>query len=29
MQDDLGLYYYPVPNDKRTRVYVRSNAGSV
>ncbi len=29
MQDDLGLYYYPDPNDKRTRVYVRSQGGSV
>ncbi|WP_353120657.1 hypothetical protein [Nitratidesulfovibrio sp.] len=29
MQDDLGLYYYPDPNDKRTRVYVRAHGGSV
>lgn len=29
MQDDLGLYYYPDPNDKRTRVYVRAQGGSV
>lgn len=25
MEDKRGLYYYPVPDNKRVRVYVREN----
>lgn len=29
MKDDNGLYYYPDPADRQTRVYVRENAGGI
>ncbi len=29
MQDARGLYYYPVPRDKKERMYVRERAGNV
>lgn len=27
MQDERGLYYYPDPNNRRARVYVRQGKG--
>jgi hypothetical protein len=29
MKDDQGLYYYPAPQNKRIRMYVRQRFGSV
>ncbi len=29
MQDARGLYYYPVPGNKKERMYVRERAGNV
>jgi hypothetical protein len=29
MRDDKGLYYYPDPSDRNTRVYVRGGAGGI
>lgn len=29
MQDKHGVYYYPLPEDKRLRMYVRVNDGIV
>ncbi len=29
MQDDRGCYYYPFPQDKKIRMYVRKVAGQV
>ncbi|MDY6952246.1 MAG: hypothetical protein SWE60_12090 [Thermodesulfobacteriota bacterium] len=29
MKDDRGLYYYPFPQNKRVRMYVREAEGSV
>ncbi len=29
MKDEKGLYYYPDPSNKQTRVYVRNGAQSV
>jgi len=29
MKDTNGLYYYPAPNEKRVRMYVRQGAGQV
>lgn len=29
MQDDRGCYYYPFPNDKKIRMYVRKEAGQI
>ncbi|MEZ0575762.1 hypothetical protein [Halodesulfovibrio aestuarii] len=29
MKDQLGHYYHPAPNDKKTRVYVRRNADDI
>lgn len=29
MKDDRGLYYYPFPQNKRVRMYVRENAEGV
>lgn len=29
MKDERGVYYYPNPNLKTTRMYVRKNAGGV
>lgn len=29
MQDDLGLYYYPDPSNKKTRVYTRAANTSI
>ena len=29
MKDELGLYYYPFPDNKRVRMYVRQGSDSV
>lgn len=29
MQDDRGCYYYPFPNDKKIRMYVRKAQGQI
>lgn len=29
MQDQLGIYYYPDPNDKKSRVYVRKQEDDI
>ena len=29
MKDDNGLYYYPDPSDRNTRVYVREESGGI
>ena len=29
MKDELGLYYYPFPQNRRVRMYVREAEGSV
>ncbi len=29
MQDDRGYYYYPIPTDKKIRMYVRKEAGQI
>jgi hypothetical protein len=29
MKDDRGLYYYPFPNNKRVRMYVRRNLDEI
>lgn len=29
MKDELGLYYYPAPQNKRIRMYVRHSFGAV
>ena len=29
MKDDNGLYYYPDPSDRNTRVYVREGGGGI
>lgn len=29
MKDDRGLYYYPFPQNKRVRMYVRMTGGGV
>ena len=29
MKDDLGKYYYPFPQNKKVRMYVREEAGNV
>jgi hypothetical protein len=29
MKDDLGLYYYPFPLNKRVRMYVREMGGEI
>ena len=29
MQDEKGLYYYPNPQNKRVRMYVREEGGEV
>ena len=29
MKDDKGIYYYPFPENKRTRMYVKEEGGTV
>jgi len=29
MKDELGLYYYPFPDNKRVRMYVQQGSGAV
>lgn len=29
MKDDKGLYYYPYPNNKQTRMYVKKSEGQI
>ena len=29
MKDDKGLYYYPYPDNKKTRMYVKKTGGTV
>ena len=29
MKDDLGLYYYPFPENKRVRMYVRGGSDAI
>jgi len=29
MKDDRGLYYYPFPNNRQVRIYIREAGGSV
>ncbi len=29
MKDDRGLYYYPFPQNRRVRMYVREEAGMI
>ncbi|MBW2411599.1 MAG: hypothetical protein JRF72_17515 [Deltaproteobacteria bacterium] len=29
MKDDLGLYYYPFPDNKRVRMYVRKGSDTI
>lgn len=29
MQDEKGIYYYPYPNNKRTRMYVKKSDGVI
>ncbi len=29
MQDELGLYYYPVPQNKKVRMYVRKTGDEI
>ncbi len=29
MKDERGLYYYPYPNNKQTRMYVKKSGGEI
>jgi hypothetical protein len=29
MQDDQGVYYYPYPNNKKTRMYIKKSQGVI
>lgn len=29
MQDEMGVFYYPYPNNKKTRMYVKKSEGAI